>query len=297
MESLWTRRPPRRVDEHSGDKACQIELVFEPLVEGAEVVTSVLAKLEGPGLPLDQGLQVAEHRVHAAEIRHLSGLALANDNVGLGAAYFVYGREARVSIAQHVRARLQACQGPVLDRLLCKAANRRKRLVQRVAVGVQRHASQEGHLVRRATADEAKPIAAEIGIAGLNCVIEPVLLIGAGHHAADFLLNQPSRLLADIEVAHVRQRGQPGLGLAHGVEGKKPDAQRKIRTVHHGVGGERRLGGLCRYARVDALGTSVSRDLSSRGRARHALVGIKPAEELCIPHLCILPVVEYMIHI
>ena len=234
---LRTRRQPHRVDDHVGDETRQIESI----VEGAEIKLGVLAELEGFVRSLDQGLQVAQHRVHPAEIRHIPGLALADNDVGVGAACIDHGREARQPIAQHVRTRLQAGQSPVLDRFLREAADRRHLHVQRVAVGVQRYGGHEGHLVRRAAADYARPLAAEIGIVRLDVTFEPVLLMGAGHHAADLLLNQPSRSIADAKVAHERQRGQPGLGLAHEVEGEKPGAQRKLRAFQHRAGGERRL--------------------------------------------------------
>jgi hypothetical protein len=82
---LPRRRGGRRVAEQPMQQRRQVEAAVNPIGKGAEVVAGVLAEIERLVRAIDHRLKVAQDRVDPLQLRQLERLALANNDVGVGA--------------------------------------------------------------------------------------------------------------------------------------------------------------------------------------------------------------------
>lgn len=62
-----------------------------------------------------------------------------------------------------------------------------------------------------------------------------------GHRLHQFVVDRPGSGVAHPQVAHERERRQPGLGLTDEVDREKPHCQEQFGALHHGAGDQRAL--------------------------------------------------------
>ena len=205
------------------------------------VLAGVLAKLEGLVSPVDRRLQVTQYRIDPAQCGKLAGLALAHDNVRMRAAGIDHAGEAAEAVAEHAGARNEVRAGPVSHRLDGERWHRRHLDAHRVALLIERHGSDERHLVRRAAPADAGQFSTEVGVVDQDLPSQWRCGIAVGHGSHDLLMHQPCTAIADAELTHQGQRGEACLGLADQVDRQELHPQRQLGAVHHRAGGQRCL--------------------------------------------------------
>ena len=93
--------------------------------------------------------------------------------------------------------------------------------------------------------------------------------------AAISLMHQPSGAVPCAQVAHERQRRQPGLVLADEVDGQEPDAQRQLGAVEHRASGQRRL--MATFLALEQPARAVAHNVVFCAIATRAAKPIRPA--------------------
>ena len=102
----------RCVANQALQECLEIDAVVEPIGERAEVVAGVLVELERLVAPANHRLEVAQDGVDPGELRKVAGLALADDDVRVGAACVNDTGEAVQAVAADVAAWQQIGLGP-----------------------------------------------------------------------------------------------------------------------------------------------------------------------------------------
>ena len=101
------------IGEQVGDHGVEIEASVEAVGEGAEIAAGVFAELERLVRAGDRGLQVAQDGVDPVELGQFARLALADDDVGVGASGIDDAGKATQAVAHDVGARCQVRACPV----------------------------------------------------------------------------------------------------------------------------------------------------------------------------------------
>ncbi len=142
---LWRRCPRGRVSEQRLQQRRQGHAVVEPIGEGSEVVSGVLAEVERLVRAVDHGLQVAQDRVDPPELRQLAGLAVAHDHEGVRAVRVDDAGKAGQPVAEDIAAGQQVAPGPLGNGLAGERRDGRDLDPQRMTIGIARHCGDDGH--------------------------------------------------------------------------------------------------------------------------------------------------------
>lgn len=98
---------------------------------------------------------------------------------------------------------------------------------------VQGDGRDDGDLVLRTpTCLAARQFSAEVRVINLDLSPQQVGLLPISHRSQNLVVQQPSRVVFDAQVAAELQRGDPGFGLADQVKGQKPGGQRQFGGLH-----------------------------------------------------------------
>lgn len=146
----------------------QVEASVESIRKCAEVVAGVLVEYERLVAAIDHRLEISQDGVDPGELREVTRLAPANDDVGVRTASVNDAGEAVQAFATNVRAGQQIGLGPVGDGFPGETGHRGELHAHGAASLVGGHGRDDGHLVWRTAANNAGTFAAEVGIVDLH---------------------------------------------------------------------------------------------------------------------------------
>lgn len=263
------------VADQAVQQGWQVEPAVEPVGEGAEVTAGVIGKLECLVAAADSRLQVAQDGVDPGELRHIAGLAIADDDERVDAARVDDTGRAAYAVAANVATGQQIGTSPVGDGLSGEARQRRELDAQAVAAVVGGHGCDDRHLGGIGTADGARVLAAEMRIVDLHAAgqwLRGLMRSHDGHHS---VVDQPGGTVAGAQLPLERPGRQPGLVLADQVDRQEPGAQRQLGAFHDRAGGQRGL------VTAGAALEQPTDGVVGRARATRAAKAVRPAQRPC----------------
>jgi len=143
--------------------------------------------------------------------------------------------EAVQSVGHYLGVRRQRTGGKAGDSLGRVRQLRQAKVLGR-AVRRGRHGNDERHLVRTgASPAAAGAFATEESVVDLHQPVELAGLLAQQHHLHELVLDQPSGLVADAQVAHEFERRDAVLGLHHQVHREEPALQRQLGGFEDGA--------------------------------------------------------------
>ena len=243
----------------------------EAIGELSQIARAVLAVLDAVIGCIQGHLHIAQHDVDPAQRRMLRRLPPTTSDMPLmpGANGLHLGK-AVGAIGYHTGLRPQRYSGPLLDDLVGKASHRRQTHALRALLLIGLHGRHEGRLVQRTspTVDMASTLATQIGVIDLHASGKRSRLIAQAHRLQQLVLEQPSAVVANAQMALERQSADAVFVLGEQIQRQEPLGQRQAGVLQDGASGDRALivaaGALPQPAGVAVLSRPILRAIAAR---------------------------------